>query len=253
MTQIADRFDELKIYGGNSYSINDAISIRQPELKEIREYGEKKYIHMVHSLCSVGADLKWQLDDIGIDYTRITDFELFCTVLAGRFTKEDTRILFGDILDFSQMKLIHNHDIHENVMIQITDAGKQIIIDRFVYSSIVSILRKIHRIKRNDELPGNEATRQILIEDARDEYEENKNKPVRSYLLPLVSTMVNSEGFKRDDTTVFDMKIGAFMDSVARVGKIKNAELLLQSGYSGFGIDLKKIDREAINYMGELD
>ena len=43
------------------------------------------------------------------------------------------------------------------------------------------------------------------------------------------------------------------MDSVARVSKIKNAELLLQSGYSGFGIDLKKIDRETLNYMGELD
>ncbi len=253
MTQISDKFDELKIYGGNSYSVNDVISIRQPTLKEIREYGEKKYFHMVHSLCSVGADLKWQLDDIGIDYSKITDFELFYTVLAGRFRKEDTGILFGDTLDFSQMKLIHNHDIDENVMVQFLGTGGRIIIDRFVYSSIVNILRKMHRIKRNDELPGNEATRQILIEDARDEYEENKNKPVKSWLQPLVSTMVNSEGFKRDDITVFDMKIGAFMDSVARVSKIKNAELLLQSGYSGFGIDLKKIDRETLNYMGELD
>ena len=41
MTQISDKFDELKIYGGNSYSVNDVISIRQPTLKEIREYGEK--------------------------------------------------------------------------------------------------------------------------------------------------------------------------------------------------------------------
>ena len=65
--------------------------------------------------------------------------------------------------------------------------------------------------------------------------------------------MVNSDGFKRDDTTVFDMKIYAFMDSVARIGKIKNAELLLQSGYSGFGIDLKKLNKEETNWLGELD
>ena len=76
---------------------------------------------------------------------------------------------------------------------------------------------------------------------------------LKSWLQPLVSTMVNSEGFKRDDITVFDMKIGAFMDSVARVSKIKNAELLLQSGYSGFGINLKEIPEKQLNWLGELD
>lgn len=208
---------------------------------------------MVHILCSVGADLKWQLDDIGIDYTQISDYKLFYSYLARRYSIEDTKILFGDTLDFSQMQIIHDNNLDENIMIQVLDDGTQIRIDRFLYYSIVNTLRKMHKIKRNDEVPGNEATRQILIDDAREEYEENKNKPSKSYLLPLISTMVNSEGFKRNDTTVFDMKIRAFMDSVSRVSKIKNAELLLQSGYSGFGIDLTKIDKKALNYMGELD
>lgn len=208
---------------------------------------------MVHTLCSVGADLKWQLNDIGIDYTKISDYELFYSILSRGYSKEDTKILFGDILDFSQMQIVYDNNIEDNIMIQFLENGNQIRIDKFIYSSIVNILRKMHKFRRNDELPGNEATRQILIDDARDEYEENKNRPSKSYLLPLISTMVNSEGFKRDDVTVFDMKIRAFMDSVARVGKIKNAELLLQSGYSGFGIDLKKIDKETLNYMGELD
>lgn len=251
--KIVENYDELKIYGGKSYYINDDISIKQPKLGKIKKYGEKKYFNMVHTLCSVGADLKWQLDDIGIDYTKISDYELFYSILARGYSKEDTKILFGNVLDFSQMRITHDDDIDENVMIQILDNGRQIRIDKYVYSSIVNILRKMHKIKRNDEVPGNEMTRQILIDDAREEYEENKNKPSKSYLLPLISTMVNSEGFKRDDTTVFDMKIRAFMDSVSRVSKIKNAELLLQSGYSGFGIDLKKIDKEALNYMGELD
>lgn len=251
--EIINEFDELQIYGGNSYKINDNISIRQPTLGEIRDYGEKKYFNMVYTLCSVGADLKWQLDDIGIDYTQISDYKLFYSYLAKRYSKEETKILFGDILNFSQMQIIHDGDIEDDIMIQLLDNGSTIRIDRFIYASIVNILRKMHKFKRNDELPGNEATRQILIEDARDEYEENKNKRGKSYLLPLISTMVNSEGFKRNDITVFDMKVRAFMDSVARVGKIKNAELLLQSGYSGFGIDLKKIDKETLNYMGELD
>lgn len=251
--KIMNEFDELQIYGGNSYKINDDISIRQPTLGEIRDYGEKKYFGMIHTLCSVGADLKWQLDNMGIDYTKVSDYELFCSVLCRRYTKEDTKILFGDVLDFSQMTIQHQNNIEDNILIQFVDPEKQIVIDRFVYSSIVNILRKIHKFKRNDEMPGNELTRQILIDDARDEYEQSKDKQSGSYLLPLISTMVNSEGFKRDDTTIFDMKMRAFMDSVARISKIKNAELLLQSGYSGFGVDLKKIDKETLNFMGELD
>lgn len=252
--EIINEFDELQIYGGSNYRINDDISIRQPTLGEIKDYGEKNYFGMINTLCSVGADLKWQLNDYyDVDYTKVSDYELFCFVLSKRYTKEDTRILFGDILDFSQMKIQYADEIEDNVMIQYIDSERYIIIDKFIYSSIVNILRKMHKFKRNDELPGNESTRRILIDDAREEYEQNKNKPSKSYLMPMISTMVNSEGFKRNDATVFDMRICPFMDSVARIGKIKNAELLLQSGYSGFGVDLKNVDKDSLNYMGELD
>ena len=244
--------DELKIYQGYDIIITDGIKIHVPLLREINEYGEKAYYSMVYTLCSVGADLKWQLDDIGVDYTQIDDFELFYSLLSRSYSKEQTRILFGDVLDFSEMQLMYNNNLQENVLVQFFDDETYIQIDRYVYNAIVSTLRKIHRIKRNDEIPGNEATRQILIEDARDEYEENKNKPAKPYLLPLVSAMVNSTGFKRDDKSVFGMNIYAFMDSVARISKIKNSELLLQSGYSGFGIDLKKVNSDETNWLGEL-
>lgn len=245
--------DELKLYRGYDVIISDHIRIRQPTLSEICEYGEKEYYNMVYTLCSVGADLKWQLDDLGIDYTKISDFELFYSILARNFSTDKTRILFGDTVDFSKMKVMYHTKLKENVMIQILDHGDYLQIDRCVYSSMIHTLRKIHRLKRNEEMPGNEATKQILIEDARDEYKENKDRIRKSYLLPFISSMVNSDGFKRDDITVFDMRIYAFMDSVARISKIKNAELLLQSGYSGFGIDLKKLNKEETNWLGELD
>ncbi len=251
--KLCDKFDDLKIYGGESYHLNDRLSIRQPTLDDIRQYGENRYFNMIHTLCAVGADLKWQLHDIGIDYTRISDFELFYSILAVRYTRDDTRILFGDSLDFSRMELLFHKELQEYVMVQRFEDEEPLQIDKYLYASIVGILRQMHRLKRNDELPGNEMTRQILIEDARDEYEANKDKAARSCLMPLISTMVNSEGFKRDDTSVFQMKIRAFMDSVARISKIKNAELLLQSGYSGFGVNLSKIDKDVLNYMGELD
>ena len=102
-------------------------------------------------------------------------------------------------------------------------------------------------LKRNDEVAGNEFTRSILIEDAKEEYLKNENKPYKSFLLPLISTMVNSSGFKRNEQDVFKMKIYSFMDSVKRIQKLMNVKLLLSSGYSGFGVDLKQIDKEELN------
>lgn len=251
--KLIDNVDELVLYRGNDFRINEYITVHQPTLEEICEYGEKEYYNMVYTLCSVGADLKWQLDDIGIDYTQISDFQLFYSVLAKGFPKEKTSILFGSVLDFSKMEPVFHTKLQEDVLIQVLDEKNILQIDKYVYASIVNVIRRMHRIKRNEELPGNEATRQILIEDARDEYEARKNLPGRSYLFPLISAMVNSEGFKHDEKTVFDMKIFAFMDSVARTGRIRNAGLLLSSGYSGFGIDLKKIDKKETDWLGELD
>lgn len=244
--------DETKMYRGYDIVINENLTIRQPSIGEIVDYGEKYYYTMIHNLCSVGADLKWQLDDIGIDYTQIPDYELFYSVISRTFTANQTKILFGDKINLSSMQIVYNEELKENVLIQYFDDGNYLQIDKYVYNAIVNTIRKMHRMKRNGEIPGNESTRKILIEDAREEYEINKNKPYKPYLLNLISSLVNSDGFKRDDISVFDMKIYAFMDSIARIGKIKNSELLLQSGYSGFGIDLKKLNKEDTNWLGEL-
>lgn len=244
-----DEIDYLQVYRGDNYAINNQISIYQPTLDEICNYGERKYFNMVHTLTSVGADMKWQLDDMGIDYTKVSDFELFSNILVRFFNVDDTCILFGDTIDFRLFEVVFKPDIDEFVMY---DAKNDILIDRFIYQLIVEFLRKMHGLKRNDEMPGNEATRQVLILDAKDEYEMNKNKPYSSKLLPLISSMVNSPGFKHNETDVFSMKICPFLDSVKRIQKIKNADLLLQSGYSGFGINLKELDKKEIDWIGEL-
>ena len=63
----------------------------------------------------------------------------------------------------------------------------------------------------------------------------------------------SSQGFKYNHAQIWDMKINAFLDSVKRISKIKNADLLLQSGYSSFGVNLKEISNDQINWLGELD
>ena len=128
-----------------------------------------------------------------------------------------------------------------------------VIIDEYTYNMIVDYICKSHFIERDLKRPANNSTKMVLIEDARDEIERNKNKEYHSQLKNLISSMINSEGFKYNHAQVWDMKINAFMDSVKRIGKIKNADLLLQSGYSGFGVNLKDIDKKQLDWLGELE
>ena len=99
-----EEIDKLNLYRGRPYIINQDIQINVPKLGDICDYGEINYYSMVNSLCSVGLDLCWQLEEIGIKFDEISDFNLFRMIISKLYTKDQTRILFGDKIDFSQMK-----------------------------------------------------------------------------------------------------------------------------------------------------
>ncbi len=242
--------DKSSLYYGEPFEICNGITIHIPTLADIRKYGELKYYKMVHTLCSVGIDICWQLEKINVPFDEISDFELFSQLLCKQFSSKDTSILFGNKLNFSEMEL---YSSKKNNSLYLIQKNEEIIIDENTYFVIVSYLREIHNLKRDDRVAGTKSCRMAFIEDAEMEYEAQKNETPKPILLPMISTMVNIDGFKRNDQTVWDMNIYAFMDSIKRISKIRNSNLLLQSGYSGFGIDLKKIKKDELNYMGELD
>ena len=153
----------------------------------------------------------------------------------------------GDLIEELSKSNKYNNFIFSNVQLE------SIIIDEFTYNVIMDYLRQVHIIHKDEKMPANNTTKMILIEDDREEYEKNKNKEYHSQLKNMVSAMINSEGFKYNHSEVWNMKINAFMDSVKRISKIKNADLLLQSGYSGFGVNLKEVSNKQIDWLGELD
>ena len=245
------RNDELKIYRGEDFVVSKHIVLHQATLNEICEYGERDYYSMIYNFTATPQSLKVQLWDMGIDYTEITPYQLFYQLLYRMYLQEKTSIIFGD-LDFSKFQLMQRKDDESILLYQEID-GEPVIIDEYTYNVIVDYLCKSHFIERDFKIPMTKSAKMILIEDAREEMEANKNKEYHSTLKNLVSAMINSEGFKYNHSQVWDMKINAFMDSVKRIGKIKNAQLLLQSGYSGFGVNLKEINNKQLDWLGELD
>ena len=88
------------LYFGDDYAINDKILIRQPTMGEIVEYGEQEYFSMAHMISSISSDFKPELTDMGLDYEKITDIEMFY-IATRNMPVDKTRILFGE-LEFHQ-------------------------------------------------------------------------------------------------------------------------------------------------------
>ena len=240
--------DELQVYRGKDYIINEKIIIHQPTLDEICNWGEQRYFSFVYNFVATPTDKKYQLHMAGYDWNTMSDYELFLHSYK-IFDKDSSSIVFGD-LDFQKFEIFKNRDNDETVLY---DKDLDIVFDRSIYEMAVDYLRKAHKIVKNVEIAMTETTKEVLLEEAQEQMDMNSNSNPKSILLPLISTLVNMKEFKYGWTDVWNMKINAFMDSVSQIQHIKNAELLLSSGYSGFGVDLKKINKKEINYFCRPD
>lgn len=268
-------YDELSIYRGREIRINKNIVVTIPTLGQIEVFGERHYFNGVRNLTSVGADLKWQLWDLGIDYTKIEDYDLFIKLTSQLISSKKAlhddmienpdkydRQLDSDELEellVNPMRLILKdidfadfspYVMQSNNQIILYNQKDDIIFDRLAYTKLVDIVRKIHGFKRNNEIPANERTKMDLIDDARDEAMAATNKPYKSMLKPLVSTLQMYCGQCGDDK-IWNMPISAFFDNIKRVSKIQDAQLLLQGAYSGFA-SLKGIDKNRLDMFGDI-
>ena len=236
--------DELQLYFGDDYVINDYITITQPTIADIIAYGEAQYFSIVHTFTAIPSDLKSQLWDMGFDWCEVDDFELFM-MLTQTLTPDKTSILFGDV-DFSKLKPYPNQ---VNGDIVLADKETGLIVDKMIYLRIMSYLRKLHNITPKVEKAANKMTKKVLIDEDRMKIRLNKEKPFKSYLLPLISSVKVKQGYTKD--YVKNMGLYEFFDDVSRMQVINNADHLLSACYAGT-IDMKKINKQELNWMKEL-
>lgn len=185
--------DDLKLYIGDDFVINDKIKVLQPTVRQIAEFGERDFFSVVHTVTAIPSDMKANLDDMGLDWMEVDDFELFM-MLSQTLTPDRTSLLFGE-LDFSKFKPFRNN---QNGDIVLVDKESGAIIDKMIYLQIVSYLRKAFNITPKIERAANKMTRKILIEEDRKKNELNKDKPFKSFLLPLISSVKVKQGYTKE-------------------------------------------------------
>lgn len=241
--------DELKLYLGSEVKIANGITLYQPTIGEIANYNESEYFNMAQILCATPSSMKVTLDDMKMNYMEIDDFQLFI-MLCKTMAPEKTKPLLGD-LDLTKFKVRHKNDTGEIMLVYEGTENDEnpIVISSIVYEILVAYIRKMHNFKKQVDKAGNEITRKILIDDERKTAQRNKDKPYKSFLVPLISSLQGRQGYTKD--YICKMGLYEFMNQIARTQIIVQADAALGGMYSGF-VDTKKMDKTVLDWTRDI-
>lgn len=258
------KFDELKMYFGEDYWVTDKIYVKQPKIADILNYGDSKFYSMVSTLCANPTSFRLQLWNEGIDWNEMSDFTLFSIIIKG-LTPEKTSVLFGD-LNLSWFIKFHDEEKDCDILaylprnksgeiIPIKSINDTIIIDELLYLKIIAYIKKMFNIYPKVEHAKNKATKKAMIWEDEMNLENDKAKGgdnSKSFLLPLVSALVNHPGFKYKTNELKDIGIYQFMDSVKRLQIYESTTALMKGMYSGF-VDSSHLKDKDLNWMKDLN
>lgn len=225
-----------------SYPINDHISITIPTVGQVWDR-ESEYYGLVTAVIATPSDFMVQLDDIGIDFSKISSYELFLLLFNGMKTA-DTSLVFGD-LDLSKFKTAIND---KNGKVVLIDQENGIVIDRAIHDQIRRTLRKINHLENTDKKPGNEEARKYMIERARIKQRRASKRPQKSQLEDLIIAMVNTEQFKYGYEETRDLTIYQFHASVYQIIKKINYDNTMIGCYAGT-INAKELSQDQLNWL----
>lgn len=225
-----------------SYAINDSIKIVIPTVGEIIEH-EDDYYNLVSVLTAMPIDMMVQLEDAKIDFTSITDYDLFLLMFPG-IRKQDTGLIFGD-LDLKKFK----HTISEqNGNVVLRDDENNITIDRAIHGQIAGALRIIHHLEKNRRKPANPEAKEFMLKRARDKMRRRRNRIEESRLEPLIIAMVNAEQYKYDFEGTKELSIYQFNESVRQVIKKVDYNNRMYGVYTGT-INAKELSQDDLNWL----
>lgn len=234
--------DEIRLLEGKPFDVGVGITLYQPKMNQIAEFGESEYLSVVSAVTSEPFDVPYYLDQMGIDFEKITPFELFCIMITG-MSKESTHLLFGD-LDFTKFTPVQK----DGNLILMNKNG--IIIDSITRERIADNVRRMHGLPKNILTScENKFTHDLMIMQQKKKIDRAQRKKDlfgdNSQYASLISSLA-SEWHSYDD--VFNLKVGQFFDAIIRLGYKQNANNLYRGLYSGC-VSFKNISKKDLDWM----
>ena len=239
--------DELRLYFGDDIKIAEGVVLKSPTVGQVVDYGEAAYFSVLQTLCATPSSMKVQLADMKpkpLDWMKVTDWQLF-QMLCPSFTPDQTSLVLGD-LDLSQLK---PYSVGETDEVVLANNDHTVVINEVIYNVLVTYLRKMHGFKKQVDKAGNSMTHKVLLNLARQDAKMAQNKPYKSFLLPLVSSLQGRQRYTKD--YIRNMGIYEFMNQINRAQIIVQADAALTGSWSGM-VDTKKIPKEVFDWMKDI-
>ena len=231
------------LLNATSVEIVPNLFLRIPTVGEILE-DEDKYYGIVSSLTASPFQYMVQLDDMGIDYTKITDYQLFM-MLFPIYAQSDLSLIFGD-LDTSDFNVYVNQQDNSQV---IYSPKNNIVIDELVYNDLANTIRKINLFEKVKSKPGNESARKYLLEKERKKQKRNAKKPKEPYLEKLVIALVNTSEFPYNYETCMDLSIYKFNQSFKQIQQKITFDNTMIGVYAGTVDTSKMTNKDSLSWI----
>lgn len=232
----------LNLLYKQEYAINEHIKIQIPTVGEVLD-NEDDYYTMVTMLTAMPVDMMVQLDDIGVDFTAINEYELFL-ILFNALKDKDTSLIFGE-LDLKPFRSAVNP---QNNTIVLRNKETGVVIDRGIQGQIASVLRKIHNLKRNNRKPANQEAREYMLQRAREKMRRRSKRTNDSQLEELIVAMVNTEQFHYGFEGTRELSIYQFNESVRQVIKKIDYDNRMHGVYAGT-VNAKELSQDDLNWL----
>lgn len=232
----------------SSVQITDQLSLRIPTVGEILE-NESAYFSLVSIMTSTPFQYMVQLDDLGIDYTKITDYQMF-QIFFPVYAKQDISIIFGD-LDLSDIGMYHDNSTDLDVLYS---PSTDIKIDEFVYYNMARTMRQANLLKHERKKPKGEKNKKYFLEKERRhlknlEIMRKRKEFEQSELEKLIVALVNNDHFKYDYNSVLTLPIYNFYQSFQQIQHEINFNNVMRGVYAGT-IDTNKLqDRSVLSWI----
>ena len=222
------------------------ISIRIPTVGEILE-DEETYYSIISSLTAVPYQYMVQLEDnFHIDFTTITDYQLF-TMLFPTFARTDLSIILGDLYTSDYQTILNPSN--STFLISSEHNGDDYQINEMTYNYIVKTLRKINGLERFKYKPGNQSAREYLLDKERKKQKRKANKPYEPYLEKLVIALCNSPEFKYNYEETMELSIYKFNQSFKQIQTRVTFDNTMIGVYAGTVDTSKMTDKSCLSWL----
>lgn len=241
------------IISGENFRINDYITVFNPTLEEIELFGEDDYWQLLHLLTRKPYDIAVELDDQGIDYQSIDEYDLFYMV-ANKIPIELSCILLGKLNLTDYVQKVNQ----ENGQFILYNQKDNTVIDRVLYYQILKYLRYIHFISDKVEYDvGNGMAKRFFLDRMR----RKKKKHIKdielgrvkheSQLYTMASYLINNQNFKYNYESIKKITLSQLYESFYRIMHGYNISNINTGIYSGT-IDKTKLKSEDIDILRSL-